>query len=237
MIKIAFSTRDEKLTDMLEKAFKEADIPFSITYFASSYKLLNDINDGYQIVFIDMDQKSYNAISLAKEIRTNNFETIIILTSSLPKHIVEEYQNVAFDYLLKPYDVQLFKEKLPKILDMVSLVKRKSIKIDTADDARFVSTDDIFFVQCKKDSIIYYTKLDAFTVKDVLSISQRQKLLEYGFLYCSETCLVNISKIDKIEKNNCFILNHVLKIDMKHKKDFEESFARYKEQKKNKYLL
>lgn len=56
----------------------------------------------YDLIFLDIELGDYNGIEIASKIRTYNRSSIIIITSSFKKYLIDGYKIEAKRYLIKP---------------------------------------------------------------------------------------------------------------------------------------
>lgn len=70
----------------------------------------------YDLIFLDIELGDYNGIEIASKIRTYNRSSIIIITSSFKKYLIDGYKIEAKRYLIKPIDEKIFNVEMQSVL-------------------------------------------------------------------------------------------------------------------------
>ncbi len=188
------------------------------------------------IVFLDMEMGDGTGIDLLNQLRTYQFQLIII--TAYDKYAVDAFKFSAIDFLLKPIDPEDLIDgvsKAQKNIQNVDLQKQlqilyegmgsmrtneKKIVLKDNESIHFIRIQDI--IRCEADSS--YTKF-FITNSNPILISKSLKeyddiLTDYGFIRCHHSHLVNTSKIlrfDKIDGGSLILDNKEI-IPVSHRK-------------------
>lgn len=188
------------------------------------------------IVFLDMEMGDGTGIDLLNQLRSYQFQLIII--TAYDKYAVDAFKFSAIDFLLKPIDPEDLIDgvtKAHKNIQNVDLQKQlqilyegmgsirtneKKIVLKDNESIHFIRIQDI--IRCEADSS--YTKF-VITNSAPILISKSLKeyddiLTGYGFIRCHHSHLVNTSKIlrfDKIDGGSLILDNKEI-VPVSHRK-------------------
>ena len=98
--------------------------------------LLSDIQTGksFDIIFLDIEMPSITGLEVAKQIRQNNFDLLIIFITSHPNFMSASFKVEAFDFLTKPLDTEELYAVLERCLQKYRQ-KHGQIKVRTPGSA------------------------------------------------------------------------------------------------------
>jgi two-component system LytT family response regulator len=164
-----------------------------------------------EVVFLDIEMNGTSGLDCAKVIADLDPKTKIIFATAHSQYMSDAFELYAYDYLVKPFNVERVNQTLDRIKSMSEVSSRdqfvKIVKYERGLDKllvkgkesmSFIDIKDIILVQRENGSTVIYTKQDSFTTS--LSISDiEMKLDSEQFLRSHKSYLINISQIKKIE--------------------------------------
>ncbi|WP_313135088.1 LytR/AlgR family response regulator transcription factor [Anaerocolumna sp.] len=164
-----------------------------------------------EVVFLDIEMNGASGLDCAKVIADLNPKTKIIFATAHSQYMSDAFELYAYDYLVKPFNVDRVNQTLDRIKSMSEISSRdqfvKIVKYERGLDKllvkgkesmSFIDIKDIILVQRENSSTVIYTKQDSFVTS--LSISDiEMKLDSEQFLRSHKSYLINISQIKKIE--------------------------------------
>lgn len=111
MIKILICEDIERdklhLHQLLDSFLQSNKISYKIDYL-ENFDVGSNLFLEYDLIFLDIELGDYNGIEIASKIRTYNRSSIIIITSSFKKYLIDGYKIEAKRYLIKPIDEKVF---------------------------------------------------------------------------------------------------------------------------------
>lgn len=162
------------------------------------------------VVFIDVEINGGSGIECAKQIADINPKTKIIFATAHAEYMQEAFEVYAFDYLVKPFNLERVNNTLEKIkdnentrnndgLDRIIRYEKglDKLLVKGKESIDFVDTKDIILVQREDKSTVIYTKLDSFTTSAKLADIE-EKLDSDRFMRSHKSYIINISQISKI---------------------------------------
>lgn len=123
MLHIALCDDNPASIEILEKYFdilNDSTIDYDVYFSAEElyrYKLNNELT--YDIYILDIEMQGMNGLELAKTIRTNEPNALIIFLTSYSEYVFDVFEVITFDFLLNQLLLNVsrkFYKKLPHIL-------------------------------------------------------------------------------------------------------------------------
>lgn len=164
-----------------------------------------------EIVFLDIEIQGENGLNCAKVIADLEPKTKIIFATAHAEYMSNAFEVYAFDYLVKPFDVERVNKTLDRILslnkekqtaEMDKIVKYErgleKLLVKGKESISFVDVKDIILVQREDGSTVIYTKQDSFTTSANLSEIEA-KLDPDQFMRSHKSYIINLSQIKRIE--------------------------------------
>lgn len=164
-----------------------------------------------EVVFLDIEIKGTSGLECAKVIADLEPKTKIIFATAHSEYMSDAFEVYAFDYLIKPFNIERVNQTLDRIKALSEPVKNgeldKIVKFERGLDKllvkgkesmSFIDIKDIILIQRENSSTVIYTKQDSFTTSAGLSDIEA-KLDPEQFMRSHKSYLINISQIKKIE--------------------------------------
>jgi two-component system, LytTR family, response regulator len=169
------------------------------------------------LLFLDINMPHLSGISLAKMVPKH---TKIIFTTAYPEYAVESYDVEAIDYLLKPISLERFSKTIGKLLQNRSespdLAKRiLMIKSGT----KHYRTDISAILYLEKSGNYMEYQLGNKTILARESIQEALSALPEHFIQIHKSIIINLHKIEFVDKENVSINGKLLPIGSSFRED------------------
>ena len=165
-------------------------------------------------------------------IRTLEEPPKIIFTTAYEKYALEGFKLNAIDYLLKPFSYEEFLKAAGKARKQIELETNSSPSIEANNQFLFLKSEykirrinfnDILYVEGLKDYIKVYIKGDEKPVISLNSIkSVELKLPEEQFMRVHRSFIVNLDRIDTIERSRIVFGKIYIPVSDQYKHKFQE---------------
>ncbi len=189
------------------------------------------------LVFTDIEMPQINGIDFIKSI---DQKPLFIYMTAYPEYALEGFELNAVDYLVKPIPFPRFVKAVNRArerfeqthtipTDFSQHVTSAGGEAKTAQNFIFVKSDygsvkiehkDIKYIQGLKDYLKIYTT----TAKPILTLMSfkeiQSKLPESDFVRVHRSYLINLSKIETIQRNRILIEDERIPIGESYKSDF-----------------
>jgi len=200
------------LAVLLTDTFPEAEVLNSVGSVADARKLLN--SETYDIIFLDIQLKDGIGFDLLDDIPT---QTKVVFITAYENYAIEAIRNGAFDYLLKPINVEELGNCIQRIRN-ISMIQEQiksndsdieiyqgKIGISSIDGIDYIDVEDIFHLKADGK----YTEIITKTGKIVSSKNLKMFsyiLNEKIFVRVHHSYIVNISLISRFKKDDGMII-------------------------------
>lgn len=192
MIKIAVCDDEpvmcQQLKQLLSEFFTFENRPFDISCFANGLSLLASPFH-YDLIFLDIQLPNINGVELAKRLRSQKFDGVLIFVTVLADYMPDAFEVEATDYLLKPIDQTRFRRTLQRVLKRLDDRLESSLFIQTANWCKSVKFGDIYYCEVRNRKIYLHTK------QGIIDYYGKMKELEQQsgphFIKCHRSFLVN----------------------------------------------
>jgi two-component system LytT family response regulator len=164
-----------------------------------------------EVIFLDIEINGTSGLECAKIIADLEPKTKIIFATAHAEYRSDAFEVYAFDYLVKPFNVERVNHTLDRIksmseagskepLDKIIKYERglEKLLVKGKESMSFVDINEIVLVQRENSSTVIYTKKDSFTTSAGLGDIEA-KLDTDQFMRSHKSYLINVSQIKKIE--------------------------------------
>ncbi len=179
------------------------------------------------LIFLDIHLPKLSGIEFLKSI-TNPPK--VILTTAFPDYALESYDLDVVDYLLKPFSFQRFVKAVSKVsiekqsTDRPEATIPKSLFLKSGHEHIKINVDQISHINSDADyTDVYYGNQKYISSE---SLKYWEDILHpYGFIRVHKSHIVNLSMVEKISKNQIYLLTKVkVPIGRTYKKSLEERY-------------
>lgn len=152
-LKVAICEDDAILCENAKQRILEIRPDYMIdTYFTGEELLL--ANQGYDIVFLDIEMPGRDGMCIAKELRAKQYSGHIIFLTSHIEFMPEAFKVKAFRFLDKPINVDDLEETLVESEKEIFLDKK--LIVTDCGVAVLVNISDILYVEARKNKTLIY---------------------------------------------------------------------------------
>jgi DNA-binding LytR/AlgR family response regulator len=190
-------------------------------------------NNEIELIFVDIQMPDLSGIEFTRLIEKG---LKVIFTTAFEKYALEGYKLEVVDYLLKPFSYEEFLAAVQKAQKLIRLEQNALQKVEANDEFLFLKSDykikrinfnDILYVEGLKDYVKVYVQNNP---KPVLSISTlkliESKLPEAKFMRVHRSFIVNLGKIDTIERSRIIFGKTYIPVGDQYKEKFQEFLDR-----------
>ena len=160
------------------------------------------------VVFVDIDLGGQDGLECARVFSELNPKIKIIFATAHSEYMENAFEIYAFDYLVKPFNMERLVRTLDRIRDGYTEVSpgkvaqseqyKEKLLIKGKDRAYFVDVAEIILVERLEGATNIVTRADSYRTSASLT-EMEEKLKEQGFMRCHKSYLVNLSKISRVE--------------------------------------
>jgi len=185
------------------------------------------------LIFVDIQMPDLSGLEFTRSLVRGSK---VIFTTAYDKYAIDGFRLDVVDYLLKPFSYEEFLKAVLKAQKIIKLEKGVPDKVEANNEFLFLKSDykikrinfnDILYIEGLKDYVKVYTKN---AVKPVLSITTMKllesKLPESKFMRVHRSFIVNLEKIDTIERSRIVFGKTYIPVSDQYKDKFQEFLDR-----------
>lgn len=198
------SLQREELKNNLGKVLDEIGIDYKIIAFESGEDLLKSYPEKLDILFLDIQMGKLTGMETARKVRDYDNKVEIIFITALWDYVQKGYEVRAFRYLIKPVKFQELKEQVTACVESITKKRDTYITIKDKGSVLKLNTEEILFLETFGRKVVIHMNSQDHIVKT--SMNKLEKELEnIGFFRCHTSYIVNLSKIEELQKDSLVI--------------------------------
>lgn len=217
------------LSALIDTWAKEKNIFYEFKTYHSAEELLFENMESYpfDVLILDIQMGEMNGIELAKKIRTQDENLMIIFLSGVKDYVLDGYEVNAFRYILKPVKVDKLCLLLDEVNNRLKRISKKYYIFNYCGDLIKLEHSEILYIESLKHYVNMVTLDKSYEIKSTIT----QVISNLGseeFFNIHRSYIVNLKHVEKINKSSCMLSNGVeIPISRSNYKDFNEAFIKY----------
>ncbi|HLN55247.1 MAG TPA: LytTR family DNA-binding domain-containing protein [Bacteroidales bacterium] len=185
------------------------------------------------LIFLDIQMHDLSGIEFARMIEKG---PKVIFTTAFEKYALEGYKLEAVDYLMKPFSYEEFLVAVNKARKLITLEQQATAVIEANNQFLFLKSDykirrinfeDILYIEGLKDYVKVFIQNNP---KPVLSLTTLKlletKLPPEKFMRVHRSFIVNLEKIEIIERSRIVFGKEYIPVGDQYKEKFQEFLDR-----------
>lgn len=192
------------LTNHIEKVVKSKEMHFEIYEFKSGEDLLKNYPNHLDILFLDIQMEVLTGMDTARKLREFDKSVEILFTTSVSEYVYEGYEVRAYRYLLKPLKYEVIEKHLNECISNILDKAKNYLIINNKNNLTKIMLEDVLYMETEGREIIIHKENESYRFK--MSMRKLEKLLQgKKFFRCHNSFIVNLDKIESIDKNIVYI--------------------------------
>ncbi|WP_299056172.1 LytTR family DNA-binding domain-containing protein [uncultured Eubacterium sp.] len=229
MLRLAICDDNEYVVEQIEsyiERIKEVAIKYEVYFSAEEfYKNMHEMD--FDVYFLDIEIANTSGIELAEKIRKSNQYSLIVFITSHSRYALDVFRVNTFDFLLKPISFERFKEEICKIDNYIFTLKNNFVFMQNKNKYAIPCYDIVYIEKIRRKAYIH-KKLENIYECNMTMDEIINRLPTDMFVKINRSCVVNMSMIDDIVKNELYLKNgKVLYIARDYKIKVKEKHIKY----------
>ena len=181
------------------------------------------------LIFLDIHMPDLTGIEFTRILQER---PKIIFTTAYEKYALEGFKLEAVDYLLKPFGYEEFLKAARKAEKLINLEKSAQEEVSVNNEFLFLKSEykirrinfnDIKYIEGLKDYVKVYLQHEDKPILSLNSLkSLETKLPETKFMRVHRSFIVNLEKIDTIERSRIVFGKVYIPVSEQYKNKFQE---------------
>ncbi|MFD1551324.1 hypothetical protein DNU06_12615 [Putridiphycobacter roseus] len=200
------------------------------TEIVGSFSNINDASAAissidYDLIFLDISMPGGNGFDFIE--RNNLIDKLIVFVTAHEKYAIDAFKVNAFDYLLKPIDINELKRistKAQEYLKSDHLTKRRLIQFKAGYQNVILNEDDILYISSQGNySTVYTVNNESFMISKNLKKIAELYFSSANFIRIHQSHIINLNNVVEFNKN-CILMTDKKEIPLSkqgHKKIME----------------
>lgn len=216
----------QRLLDYINQFQEHQSCLIQTDVYHSSMDFLEEYHSQYDVIFLDIEMPGEDGLKVAHEIREKDTSVGIIFVTNIAQYAIHGYEVNAIDFIVKPVGYFLFAEKLEKAIRFAQRRKKHDLVVNDEDGIYRIPIEEVFYIKKERNDLIYYTSQGELRERGTIRI-MKEKLAGLAFEECNSGCLVNLSQVRRIGKENITVGTFSLPLSRRMKKQFTQSYIDY----------
>lgn len=215
-----------QLQEYLKQYQKENNVAFKVSDFPDGADILEDYQQLYDIILLDIEMPKINGMEAAEKIRQMDSDVILMFITNMASYAIRGYEVGALDFVMKPINYYTFSMKLTRALKRVKQKEQQQILLTLSDGVKKVGIQQIYYVEVQNRMLHYHTDEGEFVVRGTMQ-SVEQMLAPYPFVKCNHWYMVNLMHVSEVRKNTAVVGGHELEISRRNRTSFLKALTEY----------
>lgn len=228
MLTIAVCDDEQQILEQFGERIRRQLPQCALYLYTSAEQLLAD-RQQLDLCFIDIQLNGKNGITLARQLRAEKEELVIIFLTALKDYVFDAFDVGAFHYLLKPVDDQKFCEVLDRAVQSIEKradYARQQLFIQTRKRNYTIHFDEIYYLENQKRKIIVHGRNGQTAFYGAMAQLERQ--LGDSFYRCHRGYLVNLAHVAEYTADTIQLSNkESIYLSKDRYADFVKCYMRY----------
>ena len=210
MINIMIVEDEEQIRNILKKMIERTE---GCTVISSCGNFASAISDFIKlrpdVIFMDIDLGGESGLECAKAITEVDPKVKIVFATAHSEYMANAFEIYAFDYLVKPFDLErigktlnriksMMDTKVPDILEAKPESSYEKLIIRGKEEINLIDTKDIIMIERTDGMSRIVTHEDVFLTTQSLS-SLEERLDPDKFMRCHKSYIISIEAVKKLE--------------------------------------
>ncbi len=225
---IVEDTQEEakQLKAYLSRYGSEHSTAFNVSVFSNGEEFLNQIEENYELVLMDIEMPGLDGMETAKKLRETDENACLLFVTRLASYAIQGYGVKALDFLVKPVTYENFCLKMNRAITTIERNRKQEIVITTQEGSRKISIHDISYVEVMNHTLVYHTSEGDFSVRGSIRDCE-SRLVAYDFARCNNSFLVNLHYVTEIRHNDILVGNALLPIGSTKRRAFLQQLTEF----------
>jgi len=215
-----------RLTQFIKTYEKRSPERFSIQVFSDAATLVSKYNAVYDVIFMDIQMPIMDGMTAAEHIRALDPHVIIIFVTNMADYAINGYKVDAFSYIVKPILAVDFAQQLDKVVKRIVGGRSAYLLVSSGAEIIRLDVSKIVYMESIEHRILIHMEHETLTIYNTLT-KLEALVKQRHFARCNSGYLVNLSHVEKVDKEMVIVSGISLPLSRSKKKSFMTALAEY----------
>lgn len=205
----------EQLNQWIQDYGREKRLEFATEVYSSAEELLADIEAGrgFELMFLDIEMKGMNGVSLGLRLRELSFQTLLVYVSGYDQYFRQLFEVEPFRFLSKPLERAMLYEVLERAAQRIGKERRQTYTFRFGKNVVNLLCRDILYLESRQRKVTVHTAHGEYEFYHKLDEVERElAAVSSLFVRIHKAYLVNLEQVeafqyDKLALRDGTILN------------------------------
>ncbi|MFI8715930.1 LytTR family DNA-binding domain-containing protein [Brevibacillus brevis] len=240
MYRVAICDDEEKHREFVKSILLTLSIKTNIEFVIESFDSGEQLVSYYErqetpfhILILDIEMGGMNGIQTARTIRgLNNLDEQIIFLTSYPKYMVESFDVMTYQYLIKPISPSILEEKIIKLHQYFQALDKKYMVIKSGYEEVVLKFDELISIEAAKSLTIksklhFTTTNQTYESKGIIS-DYALALKDCNFIQIHRSIIINLLHVKKFASGVVLMSNgKELPIGRSKMKEVKDTYTKF----------
>ncbi len=231
MIKIAVVEDEEeyrrKIAGYIKKFSEDNELPIQVVEFKDGIDIVNNYKPLYDLIFLDIQMKNLDGIKAAEIIRKYDKDVIIIFITNMVQYALKGYEVNAYDFVPKPITYPAFEMKMNKLKRRFQAEKEHFLLFPFKSGLAKIAVEDVCYIEVSNHKLYCHMRDTVEKLTSGTLTELEEKLQADHFVRCSNSYLVNLKYVTRIEKDKIVVGKERIALSRSRKKEFLTELTKY----------
>ncbi|MCM1160056.1 MAG: LytTR family DNA-binding domain-containing protein [Roseburia sp.] len=232
--RVAICDDEEEICEEIRRKLLSIKPMYEIVIYHSGKELLQE-EDGFQLVFLDIDMADLNGMETAELLRKRGTDECIIFLSGYREYMEEAFKVKAFRFLNKPIEPECFKEAVLEAEREIG--SDRKLEVHVAYDIYIISIKDIVYMEAFGDGTYIFLRKDEMIRTTEPLKYWFEKVGTEDFFQVHKSYIVAYAYVKGLRKTEVIMefAKETIPVSRRKRNDFRESLIAYGS--KNKWYI
>ena len=216
----------QQLQEYLKQYEQENGVSFQISTFEDGADILENYENKYDIILLDIEMPKVNGMDAAEKIREQDEDVVLMFITNMAQYAIHGYSVGALDFVMKPITYYTFSMKMKRALKRAQKREQKPLVLNLADGIKTLDIKQIYYVEVQNRMLHYYTSEGEIVVRGTLQGAETI-LKPYPFAKCNHWYIVNLMHVKEVNKNIAKVGPYQVEISRRNKAAFLKALTEY----------
>ena len=216
----------QQLQEYLKQYEQENGVSFQISMFEDGADILENYENKYDIILLDIEMPKVNGMDAAEKIREQDEDVVLMFITNMAQYAIHGYSVGALDFVMKPITYYTFSMKMKRALKRAQKREQKPLVLNLADGIKTLDIKQIYYVEVQNRMLHYYTSEGEIVVRGTLQGAETI-LKPYPFAKCNHWYIVNLMHVKEVNKNIAKVGPYQVEISRRNKAAFLKALTEY----------
>ena len=217
-------TTRAQLVSYIDRYFDGDARFYRIDEFSDGLEILDDYRATYDLILLDIQMAHMDGLKTAQEIRQVDENVCLVFITNLANYAIRGYSVNALDFVLKPVNYLMLEPILQRVEKLLARRASQYVTFPTEQGLIRLSVDQVFYVETDGHMVLIHTDREVYRMRETMKEMEKQLSL-LGFYRCNNCYLVNMNRLERVEKSIVRIAGQELSISRPRYKGFMDALA------------